>query len=107
MASGNLKTLVIGASPNPERYSNKAVRMLKEYGHDVVALARREGEIDGVPIQTAFPDQDSIHTVSLYISEQHQEPYFDLIEKLNPARVIFNPGTENTLFRDKLSSKGI
>ena len=34
------KTIVIGASPNPERYAYKAVRLLQEHGHTVIALGK-------------------------------------------------------------------
>ena len=51
--------------------------------------------------------QENIHTVSLYIGAPRQEPYFDYIVNLNPKRVIFNPGTENPIFAQKLQEKGI
>ena len=46
--SENKKTLVIGASENPERYSNKAIRALRFNKHEVVALAKRRGRVEDV-----------------------------------------------------------
>lgn len=103
----NKKTLVIGASTKPERYSNKAVRMLREYAHDVVALAKRTGQVNGVPIQTEFPHEERIHTVTLYLRANRQHEYYEKIINLKPNRVIFNPGAENNEFRKKLESTGI
>ncbi len=101
------KTLVIGASEKPDRYSNKAIRALKTNGHEVIALAKRRGTVDGVRFETDLRDFNGIDTVTLYVGPQNQKEYFDYIIQLNPKRVIFNPGTENDEFRDKLIQAGI
>ena len=44
------KTLVIGASTNPARYSNLVIQMLKEKKHPIVALGVKEGMVEDVPI---------------------------------------------------------
>ena len=44
------KTVVIGASENPERYSHKAVISLSKYGEDVVAVGLKNGFIAHIPI---------------------------------------------------------
>lgn len=90
-------TLVIGASQNPERYSYKAIHLLKVHQHPVFAIGLKSGLVAGVPIEQEFnPDSHPpIDTVTLYVSAKNQLPYFDLLAKINPARVIFNPGTEN------------
>jgi uncharacterized protein len=101
------KTLVIGASTKPQRYSNKAIKMLKAYGHNVVALAKRAGSVENVPILTDFPLDETIHTVTLYIGPKNQPEYYSLLLKLKPKRVIFNPGTENSELQKILSEAGI
>lgn len=101
------KTLVIGASENPERYSNRAVRQLKQHNVPVEALGLKAGEIDGIKIQTGFPKIENIDTVTLYVGPQHQPQYYDYILNLKPERVIFNPGTENPEFEEKLKIAGI
>lgn len=102
----NKTTLVIGASENPARYSNRAIYSLRDRGHHVVALAKRMGQVADVAIQTEFPD-DSIHTVSLYVGPQRQPEYYSKVLELNPKRVIFNPGTENPEFETLLEENGI
>ena len=42
------KTLVIGASENTDRYSNKAIKALVSKGHEVVAIGLHAGEVAGV-----------------------------------------------------------
>jgi len=89
-------TLVLGASPKPERYSYKAVCSLKNNGYSVIAYGNRGGEVCGVNIQTSdFENISDVHTISLYINSTFQKEYYDSILKLNPKRIIFNPGTEN------------
>jgi uncharacterized protein len=107
MKNINKKTLVIGASPKPERYSNKAIRMLREYNHEVVALAKRIGQVDGITIQTEFPKVNDIHTITMYLGAKHQPEYYTDILSMKPQRVIFNPGAENDEFKGKLETAGI
>jgi len=102
-----MKTLVIGASENAERYSNKAVRMLREYGHPVVAIGLREGSIEDVAIVTGKPALEEIDTVTLYVGPARQDDLIDYVVGLQPRRVIFNPGTENAVFQGKLGESGI
>lgn len=101
------KTVVIGASANPERYSNRAVRKLKNYGHEVVAVGLRTGEIDGVPIHADKPVVENVDTVTMYVGEQNQPALYDYIFSLQPKRIIFNPGAENPELEQKASEKGI
>lgn len=89
------KTLVLGASPKPSRYSNQAVWLLREYGHQVVAVGIRQGKIRDAQIQRGKPEADDIHTITLYIGAKRQPEYYDYIVARQPERLIFNPGTEN------------
>ena len=89
------KTLVMGASTNPGRYSYKAIKMLQRYGHPVVAVGKKADELDGLKIEKEHIEFDGIDTVTLYLNPMNQRQYYDYIIGLNPKRVIFNPGTEN------------
>jgi uncharacterized protein len=89
------KTIVLGASPNPSRYSNKAVKRLISNGYEPVAIGVRKGEIDGIEIMTDTPLVRNVHTVTLYLNPERQKPHYDYILSLKPERIIFNPGTEN------------
>lgn len=95
------KTLVIGASPDADRYSYKAAVMLKEYGHPVVAYGLKKGHIGNLKITNELPNEP-FDTVTLYVNAQKQEAYFDYLVKLKPERVIFNPGTENLVLENHL-----
>ena len=101
------KTLVIGASPEPSRYSFMAVNSLIRSGYEVIAFGKQKGQVNGVDIQQQWDETWNPHTVTLYINPMVQETFFDKIIALNPKRVIFNPGTENRKFQEILDSKGI
>lgn len=88
-------TLVLGASEKPDRYSHKAIRMLRRYGHSVVAIGARKGQVEDVSFSPERPAFEQIDTVTLYLGPDKQPSYYDYILSLKPRRIIFNPGTEN------------
>jgi len=89
------KTLVLGASPNPARYSYLAVNKLKRYNHTVIGIGKRKGMAGEVVIDTEQKPIDNLDTITLYLNPQNQKEYYDYILSLRPKRIIFNPGTEN------------
>lgn len=101
------KTLVLGASVDPARYSNLAVKKLTAYNHPVVALGKKTGNIGNTIIETEKKDFDNIDTVTLYLNPLHQKEYYDYIFSLHPKRIIFNPGAENEELADLAKEKGI
>jgi len=101
------KTLVIGASLKNERYSNKAIKKLREYKHPVKAIGLREGTVLDVAIDKEKLDYKDIDTVTLYLNAKRQFDYYDYVVSLNPKRVIFNPGTENIEFYELLEENKI
>jgi uncharacterized protein len=100
------KTLVVGASPKPDRYGYKAVERLTRYGHPVFAYGIHSGMIGQVEISAEWPN-DEFDTVTLYLNPQRQKEYYDKIIALKPKRVIFNPGTENNDFQQMLTMNAI
>lgn len=99
------KTVVIGASENPDRYSNRATLALQKHKHEVVPVGIREGKINGIPIVTGKPIVMDVDTVSLYVGSKNQPEWVDYILSLKPKRVVFNPGTENPEFENLLQKK--
>jgi len=101
------KTVVIGASENPARYAFRAVHQLKNSGHEVIPIGIKTGVIGDIRILTDFPALEAVHTVSLYIRPSVQQQYEDYIIGLKPKRIIFNPGTENPSFIQRVRKHGI
>ncbi|MDX2285123.1 MAG: CoA-binding protein [Bacteroidia bacterium] len=102
-------TLVIGASANPDRYSYRAMHLLRHHGHPVLALGQRAGEVAGQQIETRPEalEPGPVHTVTLYVNPALQAQYEAWLLKLRPERVIFNPGTENPALMQTLAQAGI
>jgi predicted CoA-binding protein len=79
------KTVVLGASGNPARYSYLALRKLAAHNHPVIAIGKKEGKVDGVAIQKDHVVEGGIDTVTLYL----------------------NPGTENEELIQKAKDNNI
>ena len=103
----NKKTLVLGASAKPEKYAYKAITMLVEKGHSVLAIGQNAGEVAGVKIQTKAIPLKNIDTVTLYLNPTRQREYYNYIVDSKPKRVVFNPGTENPEFYQLLELNNI
>ncbi len=101
------RTLVIGASTNPERYANMAIKMLIGHHIETVAIGLKKGFVREVEIQTGAPILENIHTITLYLGPERQKPLYEYILLLKPKRIIFNPGTENTELMQLASEAGI
>jgi len=101
------KTLVLGASENPERYSHLAVERLAAHNHPVIALGKKIGAIGNVPIITDKKPLENVDTVSIYLNPSHQLEYYNYILSLKPKRIIFNPGAENTELEELAEKNGI
>jgi len=103
----NKKTLVLGASDNPSRYSYLAVNRLRSHGHPVVAIGKKNAMVADVPIEKEKKDWKDVDTVTLYLNPTHQQQYYDYILSLKPKRIIFNPGAENDELADRAIKNGI
>lgn len=105
--NNNKKTLVLGASGNPERYSYLAVNRLRGKGIETVAIGRKKTKVADVEIVTEKEDYKNIDTVTLYLSPRNQKEYYDYIISLHPNRIIFNPGAENEELSGLAKANGI
>jgi predicted CoA-binding protein len=102
-----MRTLILGASNNPARYSYMAAHRLVNAGHEIIPVGVKKGELAGSEIRSTVDGITEIHTATLYLSQRNQAPYEDFLLQLKPERVIFNPGTENPELMEKLIREGI
>ncbi len=91
----NKKTLVLGATTKSDRYAFRAINMLVEKGHSVLAIGQNAGEVAGIKIRTKAIPVKNIDTITLYLNPKNQRDYYNYIVESQPKRVVFNPGTEN------------
>jgi predicted CoA-binding protein len=105
--SSQKKTLVLGASDNPARYSYLAINRLRSYDHPVVAIGKKHTWVTDVEIIKEKNNFEEVDTVTLYLNPLHQKEYYDYILSLKPKRVIFNPGAENEELSKLAKDNGI
>ena len=102
------RVIVLGASPNPARYSNKALKRLRNAGHTVLPVSPSHDEIEG---EKAYPDVDAVpgavDTITVYLSPEKVIQYIPSILAKKPGRVILNPGAESELLEEALKNSGI
>ena len=94
------KTLVLGASQKPERYSYLAIRSLRKHGIEVVAIGARKGMVDDIEIHTELQDIPDIHTITLYLSARNQAPYYNYIINLKPKRLILTRELKTLIWKN-------
>lgn len=102
------RTLVLGASPNPSRYSYVATIRLSSAGHSVIPVGIRNGDINGIPIETDLKKWDDVDTITMYMNSERQKQFYDyILDEIHPKRIIFNPGAENRELAQLASDRGI
>lgn len=101
------KTLVLGASVNPERYAYKAIEKLRRFQHPVIAIGLKEGKVGDVEIEKMGAIKAGVDTITLYVGPSNQAVYYNYLLQTKPNRIIFNPGTENSELVEMAEKAGI
>jgi predicted CoA-binding protein len=104
-----MKTVVIlGASENPERYSNKAFRILKERHYDIVPVNPSLDVLDEIPVVHSLSEAPrNPDVLTVYVNPLRSAELVGDILALAPKVVIFNPGAENPALGLRLHQAGI
>lgn len=103
------KTIIFGATTNPNRYAYLAAERLTNHHHEFVPIGIKKGEVFGKEIVNLNdkPTITDVHTITMYVGPQNQKEWEDYILSLNPKRIIFNPGAENESLEKKAAKNGI
>ena len=102
------RVVIVGASNNPERYSHRALLLLRKHGHEVVPVHPQLTEIEGIPVVADLTAiTGPVDTVTMYVGAAISAGLQDKLIALKPRRVIFNPGAENASLADALLKAGI
>jgi predicted CoA-binding protein len=87
---------IIGASANPEKYGNKAVRAYLQQGWTVYPVNPRETQIEGQTVYKSVREiPGSVDEASVYLSAQLVPAILREIKAKGIKRVWLNPGTES------------
>jgi predicted CoA-binding protein len=103
----NKKTLILGATPDQSRYAYLAANRLVKYGHSIINVGIKKGEVAGVEIEKPEAIHTDVDTITLYVGPQNQPALYNYIMQTKPKRIIFNPGTENNVLENMAAEGGI
>ncbi len=102
------RVVVLGASPNPGRFSNRAVRSLLEHGHEVIPVNPGYDEVEGLPVRKSLAEVEGpVDTLTVYVSPRHIAPYIPEVLDMRPKRVVLNPGTTAEVLVEALKNAKI
>ena len=108
LSPSNHHVVVLGASRKPARYSNRAVRLLREQGFRVTPVHPGCQEIEGLAVVDRLERlEHPVHTLTLYLGPARLSPLIGSILDLAPQRVVFNPGSELAALEQRLDEAGI
>lgn len=100
--------VVLGASPKAGRFAHQALVKLSQAGYQVLPVHPNAKEIEGIPVFAALELIDQpVDTVTLYVGPARLVNMVDEVCRLQPKRVIFNPGTEDKNIQEQFEVQGI
>lgn len=103
---GNI--LILGASPNPNRTSFMAAKLLKQRGYKLSAIGNKKSHVEGViDISNEIVHDENVDAVTVFLKPERQKLYYDYILDLHPKSIIFNPGTENPELEQMAAAQNI
>jgi hypothetical protein len=87
---------IIGASSNPRKFGNRAVRAFRRQGYTVFAINPHEGEVEGLKTYASVLDvPDAIDMASFYVPPEVGEKVIVEVARKGIAEVWLNPGSES------------
>jgi predicted CoA-binding protein len=101
------KTVVLGATDNPDRFAYRAAHSLVRHGHEIEPVGIKHGMVAGKEIINDKRPIADVDTVTLYVGSRNLPEWYNYIMDLNPRRIIFNPGTEDDELVRLAEEKGI
>lgn len=100
--------VVVGATPNPERYAYRAMRALLHHGYHPIPVHPTAEEVLGVHCRRTLSDvTETIDTITLYIGPDRLAPLIESILAAKPRRILMNPGAESEELAAAAQTAGI
>lgn len=86
---------VVGASSDPKKFGNKAVRAFKNAGYEVFPINLSTPVIEGLTAYKSLDDLpvDRLDTVTIYVPPAVVLNVLDQVARKGAAEVWLNPGT--------------
>jgi predicted CoA-binding protein len=101
--------VILGLSTDPDRYSHMAMKLLQQHGfRHIIGVNPSLSDVEGVKVVPTVEDvPERPHTLTVYVNPKRLEPMIPGILKMNPKRIILNPGTESRSLIQAAEAKGI
>ena len=104
----DLNVVVLGASDKEDKFSNKALKLLKSRNYRIIPVNPQLDFIEGIPVVKKLSDiKEDVHTLTVYVGPGRSEAMIDDIIRLKPERVILNPGTESEKLKNALDNASV
>lgn len=99
---------IIGASSNPNKYGNIAVKAWRDQGFTVYPVNPSADEIEGLKCYPSILDiPDPVEYASMYLPPKHTYHVLDAIARKGVETLYLNPGTADDSVRDRVKELGI
>jgi uncharacterized protein len=96
MADTTKVVAVIGASSNPNKFGNRAVRAFLRQGYTVVPINPNESEVEGLKTYPSVLDvPGTIDMATFYVHPEVGEQVMAEVARKGIAEVWLNPGAES------------
>ncbi|MGB0715816.1 MAG: CoA-binding protein [Phycisphaerae bacterium] len=100
--------VVIGASADRSKFSNKAIRSYVNQGWRVIPVNPKGGEIEGLPVSTSVADiTDHVDRVTLYLPPALGLGIVGDVASVKPDEFYVNPGAESDELVEAARSHGL
>ena len=87
---------VIGASSDPRKFGNRAVRAFRRQGYTVIPINPNESQVEGLKTYASVLDvPDAIDLATFYIPPDVGEKVMPEVAKKQIPEVWLNPGSES------------
>lgn len=104
-----MRVMIVGASRNPAKFGNKAVRAYSRQGHDVLPVNPNADEIEGFRAYRSIADVPGpIDRATIYLHPREGMDAIRQIARRNDiSEVWINPGAESPELIDLARSLGL
>ncbi len=104
-----MRVMVIGASTDPRKYGNKAVRAYVEQGHDVLPINPNAEEVEGIKAYASVADAPGpVDRATVYLPPDVGFSVLDdLAARGDVSELWLNPGAESPALVEKARQLGL
>lgn len=102
------RVVVIGASNNRAKFSNRAIRAYLKRGYEVIPVNPKEQQVEGLRAYPSIRDVPGpVDRVSVYLPPRVTLTVLEEIAEKAPKELFLNPGSESEEVVEKAEALGL